>query len=112
MSVGNEQSELFLNLTEDAKQLCKVAHSVLRFNCDLIVAGDVTMKKLKDICTKKGKVQQLCAEAAIDFNLEKWLGHFEAVVAYNEKVQKFHSLLTSKVKGKLEDFIAVTLLSV
>ena len=89
-------------MTEDAKKLCKAARTVLQVQCDLIVAGNVTLKELKFISTKEGKVQQLCTEAAMEFNLEKWLGHLEAAVAYNERVQMFLTLLNSGVKGKLE----------
>ena len=63
------------------------------------------MKEMEFISTKKRQVQQLCAEAAMDFNLEKWLGHLEAVVAYNKRVQMFHSQLKPGVKGKLENML-------
>ena len=97
-----QQSELFSNMTEYTKKVCKAAHDVLQVTCDQIVAGNYILNDLKVISKKKEEVQHLCSEAAIkDFNLEKWLGHLEAVVAYIGKVQEFHNRLNSGVKGKL-----------
>ena len=97
-----QQSELFSNMTEDAKKVCKAAQNELQVTCDRIAAGNYLLIDLKLINEEKEKVQLLCTEAAIkDFNLEKWLSHLEAVVAYIGRVQVFHNMLNSKVKGKL-----------
>ena len=102
-SIGDpQQYELFSNMTEDAKKVCKAAQNELQVTCDRIAAGNYLLIDLKLINEEKEKVQLLCTEAAIkDFNLEKWLSHLEAVVAYIGRVQVFHNMLNSKVKGKL-----------
>ena len=102
-SIGDpQQSELFSNMTEDAKKVCKAARNELQVTCDRIVTGNYILSDLKLISKEKEKVQVLCTEAAIkDFNLEKWLGHLEAVVAYIGRVQVFHNMLNLRVKGLL-----------
>ena len=102
-SIGDsQQSELFSNLSEDAKTVCKAAQNELQVTCDRIATGNYILNDLKLINKEKEKVQVLCTEAAIkDFNLGKWLGHLEAVVAYIGRVQIFHNMLNSNVKGKL-----------
>ena len=103
LHVGDEQSALFCNMTKDAKELCKSARYVLQVTCSQIVAGEITMDESKRISKKKNNIKLLCAEAAIrDFNLEKWLGHLEAVAAYIGRVQEFHNLINLGVKGLLK----------
>lgn len=98
--IGDEQSALFYNMTEDAKEICMSAHNVLQVACIRIVAGDITMQEAKFFCKEKEKFQLLCTKAAIkDFKLEKWLDHLEAAVACIERIQIFHNLLNLGVKG-------------
>ena len=87
-------------MTDNAKKICKSARSVLQDMCNQIVNGRIIMNELKVINKRKRKFLQLCSEAGIK-DLEKWLHHLEAVVAYIGRVRVFHNLLNPRVKGKL-----------
>ena len=104
--VGDQQSGLFCNMTDDVKKICKSAYNVLQDTCNQIVSGRIIMNDLKVINKSKGKFLHLCTEAAIkDFNLEKWLGHLDRITEYIERVQEFHNMLDLKVQGKLTIFL-------
>ena len=98
--IGDQQSGLFSNMTDNVKKICKSAHNVLQDTCNQIVNGRITMNDLKVINKGSRKFLHLCNEAGIK-DLEKWLHHLEAVVAYIGRVQVFHNLLNPRVKSKL-----------
>ena len=91
-------------MTDNVKRICESARNVLQDTCNQIVNGRIIMNDLRVIQKKKRQFLRLCTEAAIkDFNLEKWLGHFDATVKHIEKVQEFHNMLIdSRVQGKLK----------
>ena len=98
--VGDQQSGLFSNMTDNVKKICNSAHNVLQDTCNQIVNGRITMNDLKLINKRSRKFLHLCSEAGIK-DLEKWLPHLEAVVSYIGRVQVFHNLLNPRVKSKL-----------
>ena len=101
--IGDQQSGLFCNMTDDVKKICRSAYNVLQDTCNQIINGRIIMSDLKVINKMNRKFSHLCIEAALkDFSLEKWLGHLEATVKYIERIQEFHNLLDSRVQGKLK----------
>ena len=99
-NIGDQQSRLFSNMTDNVKKICKSARNVLQDTCSQIVNGRITMNDLKAINKRSRKFLYLCSEAGIK-DLEKWLPHLEAVVSYIGRVQVFHNLINPRVKGKL-----------
>ena len=98
--IGDQQSGLFSNMTDNVKKICNSAHNVLQDTCNQIVNGRITMNDLKLINKRSRKFLHLCSEAGIK-DLEKWLHHIEAAVVYIGRVQVFHNLLNPRVKSKL-----------